>query len=85
MSRSLQLSSVGTDHERVDAWAKVTGTAPYAYEHPVPDPAYLHPVQAQIARGRVTEIDARAATALDGVLTVLTPFNAPRLRHGYDA
>lgn len=84
MSESLRPRAVGTAHERVDGWAKVTGTAPYAYEHPVPEPAYLRPVQSTVARGRVTEVDARAATALDGVLTVLTPFNAPRLRRGYD-
>ncbi|WP_298181540.1 xanthine dehydrogenase family protein molybdopterin-binding subunit [Saccharomonospora sp.] len=85
MSQSLRARALGADHERVDGWAKVTGTAPYAYEQPVSQPSYLHPVQSTVARGRVTEIDARAATALDGVLTVLTPFNAPRLRRGYDA
>jgi xanthine dehydrogenase YagR molybdenum-binding subunit len=84
MSESLHPRAMGTARERVDGWAKVTGTAPYAYEHRVPDPAYLHPVQSTVARGRVTEVDARAATALDGVLTVLTPFNAPRLRRDAD-
>ncbi|NIJ11313.1 xanthine dehydrogenase YagR molybdenum-binding subunit [Saccharomonospora amisosensis] len=64
---------------------KVTGCAPYAYENPVQQPGYLHPVQATIARGCVTDIDARAATAIDGVITVLTPFNAPRLETGHDA
>src|SRR5690606_39697398 len=46
---------------------------------------FRSPVQSTVARGRVTEVDARAATALSGVLTVLTPFNAPRLQHGHDA
>ena len=85
MNRSLRTHEVGVDHERVDGWAKVTGTGPYAYEQPVSQPSYLHPVQSTVARGRVTEVDARAATALSRVLTVLTPFNAPRLQHGHDA
>ncbi|OQO92059.1 xanthine dehydrogenase [Saccharomonospora piscinae] len=85
MTEPLRPRALGTDHERVDGWAKVTGTAPYAAERRVPARAHLRCVQTTIARGRVTEIDARAATALDGVLTVLTPFNAPRLRSGHDA
>ncbi|WP_433407827.1 xanthine dehydrogenase family protein molybdopterin-binding subunit [Saccharomonospora azurea] len=85
MTEPLRTRAVGTDLERVDGWAKVTGVAPYADEHPVPNPAYLQAVQSTVARGRVTEVDARAATALDGVLTVLTPFNAPPLRLGHDA
>lgn len=85
MTDLLRPHSIGADHERVDAVVKVTGRAPYAYEHPVPRPGYLHPVQATIARGRVTDIDARAAAAVEGVMTVLTPFNAPRLEQGQDA
>jgi xanthine dehydrogenase YagR molybdenum-binding subunit len=69
----------------VDGAAKVTGTAPYAGDHPMTDPAYLHLVQAEVARGRVTSVDAEAALALDGVLAVLTPDNAPRLASTDDA
>jgi len=29
---------------RVDAAAKVTGSAPYAYEQPVDNPAYMYPL-----------------------------------------
>ena len=58
---------------------KVRGTALYAYEQPVPQPAYLYPVQATIAKGTVVRIDTGAAEALDGVLIVLTHLNAPRL------
>ena len=45
----------------------------------------LHPVQATIARGRVTAIDTAAAEALDGVLAVLTHDNAERLASTDDA
>lgn len=79
MSELLETSAVGQDLERVEGVEKVRGTAPYAYEHPFENPAYLHPVQATIARGRVRGIDVSRAEALDGVLAVLTSRNAPRL------
>jgi xanthine dehydrogenase YagR molybdenum-binding subunit len=71
--------SVGTSVRRIDGEAKVLGHAKYAFEQVVNDPAYLHPVQASIARGRVTGIDTSAAEALDGVHLVMTQRNAPEL------
>ncbi|MFZ3392539.1 xanthine dehydrogenase family protein molybdopterin-binding subunit [Rhodococcus sp. 7Tela_A2] len=71
--------AVGTSTTRVDGPQKVAGTAPYSYEHPVPDPAYLVPLVSTIARGTVDRIDTAAAEAVPGVITVLTPWNAPRL------
>lgn len=70
---------VGTPVARLDAHEKVTGTARYAYEQPSANPAYAWPLQATIARGTITEIDASAAEELDGVLTVLTHENSPGL------
>jgi hypothetical protein len=55
MSARRSTTGPGASLPRIDAVAKATGTAPYAYEQPVTDPLYLHPVQASIARGRVTE------------------------------
>jgi xanthine dehydrogenase YagR molybdenum-binding subunit len=65
---------IGRPVDRIDGPAKVTGTAPYAYErHDVaPDAVYGWIVGATIAKGRVTRIDTRAAAALPGVLAVLT-------------
>ena len=71
--------SVGTGVRRVDGEAKVRGLAKYAYEQIAAEPVYLHPLQATIARGRVTEVDTSAAEALDGVRLVLTHLNAPAL------
>ncbi|MEA2274549.1 MAG: xanthine dehydrogenase YagR molybdenum-binding subunit, partial [Solirubrobacteraceae bacterium] len=82
--RLIETRAIGAPLERVDGPAKVTGTAPYAFEHPVQRPAYLHPVQATIARGRVTAVDTAVAAALDGVLVVLTHLNAPRLASDRD-
>jgi xanthine dehydrogenase YagR molybdenum-binding subunit len=70
---------------RVDAAAKVTGSAPYAYEQPVDDPAYLYPLVSTIARGRISRIDGSAGAALPGVRLVLTHHNAPRTRLRTDA
>jgi xanthine dehydrogenase YagR molybdenum-binding subunit len=79
MTRLLEPRAIGQPLERLDGRAKITGTAPYAFEHPVADPLYLHPVQATVARGRVTAIDIAAARALEGVVAVITHENAPRL------
>ncbi|MDQ5855305.1 MAG: molybdopterin-dependent oxidoreductase, partial [Actinomycetota bacterium] len=84
MSGLPQPRAIGTSLPRIDGLAKVTGTAPYAYEQPVTDPLYLYPVQASIARGRVTAIDTAAAEALNGVVAVLTHHNAPRLASNHD-
>jgi xanthine dehydrogenase YagR molybdenum-binding subunit len=79
MSDLLEPRAIGRDLVRRDGVAKVRGTATFAYETPVERPAYAHPVQATVARGRVTAMDVSAAQALDGVLAVLTPFDAERL------
>ena len=75
---------IGAPIPRRDGPAKVTGTAPYAFEQPVSNPLYLHLVQATIARGQVTVIDTTAAEALDGVVLVMTQENAPRLASDTD-
>jgi xanthine dehydrogenase YagR molybdenum-binding subunit len=79
VSTGLHGHSIGVGLGRLDGVPKVRGTALYAYEQPVPQPAYLHPVQATIAKGTVVGIDTGAAETLDGVLAVLTHLNAPRL------
>lgn len=79
MADLLEPRAIGRDLVRRDGVAKVRGTATYAYETPVERPAYAHPVQATVARGRVTAMDTAAAEALDGVLVVLTPSTAERL------
>lgn len=76
--------SMGTPLTRLDGHAKVTGTAPYAVEHPVDDPLYLHPVQATVARGRVNAMDTGEARQLPGVVAALTAFDAPALAEPAD-
>jgi xanthine dehydrogenase YagR molybdenum-binding subunit len=85
MTDPLEPRAMGRDLVRRDGVDKVRGTAVYAYETPVERPAYCHPVQATIARGRVTWLDIADAEALDGVLAVLTPGTAERLASTEDA
>src|SRR2546421_11556803 len=70
--------AIGAPLDRLDGPDKVRGAATYAFEWPVERPAYLYPVQATIARGRITAIETAAAVAQPGVLAVLTHENAPR-------
>jgi len=79
MTELLEPRAIGQALVRRDGVDKVRGTAVYAFETPVEHPAYAHPVQSTVARGRITAMDTSAAEALDGVLAVLTPFDAERL------
>lgn len=85
MTELLQAHAMGQDLARRDGRAKVTGKAPYAYEAVVDNPAYCFPIQAGIARGRVAAMDTGTAESLDGVLAVLTPWNAERIASTVDA
>jgi xanthine dehydrogenase YagR molybdenum-binding subunit len=79
MSNITTTRAIGMPLDRVDGPLKVRGNATYAFEQPVERAAYLFPLQATIATGRITGIDTSAATAEPGVLAVLTHENAPRL------
>ena len=75
---------VGIAHDRIDGAAKVTGTAPYAYErHDVaPRAAYGWIVGSAIAKGKIDTMDLRAAQAAPGVLGIVTHQNAGPLAKG---
>jgi xanthine dehydrogenase YagR molybdenum-binding subunit len=79
MSTVIAARAIGMPLDRFDGPLKVTGTARYAFEQPASNPAYLFPLQATIAAGRITAVDTSAASAEPGVLAVLTHLNAPRL------
>ncbi|MFF3256889.1 xanthine dehydrogenase family protein molybdopterin-binding subunit [Actinacidiphila glaucinigra] len=69
--------AVGQPMDRVDGRPKVTGSARFSAEIPLPGMAYAALVGAHIASGRITSIDAREAEAAEGVLAVLTHENTP--------
>lgn len=75
----LEPQAIGAPLARLDGRAKVTGTAPYAFEHQVDNPAYVHAIQSTVARGQVAAMDVAAAREVEGVLDVLTVFDAPTL------
>jgi xanthine dehydrogenase YagR molybdenum-binding subunit len=71
--------AVGAPLDRIDGPLKVTGAAKYAFEFPHENAAYVALAQSTIAKGSIVSIDAGAARALAGVVTVLTHENAPRV------
>lgn len=79
MRTTSQAGAVGRPLPRTEGEAKVAGHAPYAYEYPVRDPLYLHPVLSTVARGRVVEVDTALAEERPGVRAVLTHENVERL------
>ncbi|GAA6619497.1 xanthine dehydrogenase family protein molybdopterin-binding subunit [Scytonema sp. NUACC26] len=73
----MSTSYIGQPTSRVDGHAKVTGEAKYAAEFNVPNLTYGYVVSSEIAKGRITKIDASDALNLEGVLQVFTHENAP--------
>ncbi|MEU8717621.1 xanthine dehydrogenase family protein molybdopterin-binding subunit [Streptomyces sp. NPDC048663] len=75
-------ASVGAGIDRVDAPLKTTGTAHYPNDFSYPGLVHAALVGSTIAAGRIRAIDASAAQAAPGVLTVITYLTAPRLERG---
>ncbi|GGI97657.1 xanthine dehydrogenase family protein molybdopterin-binding subunit [Streptomyces brasiliensis] len=71
--------AIGQSLDRVDGRAKVTGSARYFAETPIPGISYAVLVGSRIANGRITGIDAGDARAEEGVLAVLTHENLPSI------
>ena len=71
---------MGPARNRVDGRLKVTGGAKYSVEFEVPKCAYAWPVESNIAKGKITAIDTKAAQSAPGVLVVLTHENAPQAK-----
>src|SRR5881394_2316398 len=71
---------LGPARSRVDGRLKVTGAAKYAVEFEVPNCAHGWTVESNIAKGKITAIDPKAAQAVPGVLAVLTHLNMPKFK-----
>lgn len=72
--------ALGKPVSRVDGPLKVSGAARFAAEVPLEDLAYAALVCSTIAKGRIAEIDVKAAGAAPGVVLVMTHRNAPRMK-----
>ena len=70
---------IGQPLDRVDGRLKVTGRAPYAYEHKIPNVTYAVMVMSSVAKGRIVSMDTQAAERSPGVLLVMTHRNSPKL------
>ena len=64
----------------MDGRLKVTGAAKYSVEFEVPKCAHGWTVESNIAKGKITAIDTKAAQAVPGVLAVLTHLNTPKFK-----
>src|SRR5216110_2468621 len=63
-------SAIGRDTRRVDGPLKVTGKAQYASDFHFPGLLYGVPVEATIAKGKVTKLDTAAAEKMPGVRAI---------------
>ncbi|MBW1655417.1 xanthine dehydrogenase family protein molybdopterin-binding subunit [Flavobacterium quisquiliarum] len=63
---------------RVDGFAKVTGSATYSAEYKTPGVVYGCLVGSTIARGRIKSIDTKKAEWAPGVLAVITHLNVDK-------
>jgi xanthine dehydrogenase YagR molybdenum-binding subunit len=77
---SKQGENLGQAIDRIDGLLKVTGAAQYTTDFPVSAMAYGYLVKAEIASGRIANIDTSAAEKSAGVIAVITHKNAPKLR-----
>ncbi|MFA6085038.1 xanthine dehydrogenase family protein molybdopterin-binding subunit [Mucilaginibacter sp.] len=75
----MKKDTIGDSLSRVDGRLKVTGGATYSGEYHVNNLTYGVLVPATITSGTVTAIDTKAALRAPGVITVITPFNAPKV------
>jgi xanthine dehydrogenase YagR molybdenum-binding subunit len=76
------LPAIGAPVTRVDGRLKVTGGANYAADWRPDGLVYAYQVLSTVANGRIASIDTTDARRADGVMTVLTHENAPRVNGG---
>ena len=73
------MSVLGSPLNRTDGPEKVTGSAKYSAEFPLPRLAHAALVMSTVAKGRISSIDTARALRSFGVIAVLTHANAPKL------
>lgn len=70
---------IGTSVSRLDGPQKVQGEARFAAEFPIAGMVFAALAYSTIPKGRIANLDTRAATAAPGVVLVMTHQNAPKL------
>lgn len=81
MNSNIATKVVGEPIDRIDGRLKVTGAATFASEFPVENVAHAVLITSTIARGHIVSMNVEQALRAPGVLSVLTPFNAPKLKN----
>ena len=74
------MALIGKPLDRIDGRLKVTGAARYSAEFNQANMAYGFPIRSTIANGTIRDFNIEAAERSEGVLSILTYRNAPRLR-----
>lgn len=72
-------SMIGIPQLRIDGRLKVSGTAHYAADHPMPGLLYAYGVYSTIARGQIRTIDDAKALNMPGVVSVVHHLNCPKI------
>ncbi len=70
---------IGAPVSRLDGRFKVTGTATFAAEFPIPGMVYAAIAWSTIAKGRIKSLDTAAAEGAPGVILVMSFKNAPKM------
>jgi xanthine dehydrogenase YagR molybdenum-binding subunit len=73
-------ANMGKPVPRYDAVAKVTGTARYASDFPLGNPAYAYLVTSSIAKGRIDGLELAEAKKVPGVIDIVTHENAEKVK-----
>ena len=71
---------IGDAMSRVEGILKVTGTANYAMDFPVNNPAHGFLFKSEIAAGKILSIDTSAAEKAEGVIAVITHENTLKVK-----
>jgi xanthine dehydrogenase YagR molybdenum-binding subunit len=74
------MTTIGQPLDRVDGGVKTTGAAKFAAEHFYPGLTHAVLVHATISRGSITALHTDEASAVPGVVAVITHLNAPPLK-----
>ena len=72
--------NMGRPEPRMDGRQKVTGEARYGSDFAVNNPAYAFLVTSAISKGRIADLDVRAAKEVPGVIEVFTYRNTGDLK-----
>ncbi|MGA9770736.1 MAG: xanthine dehydrogenase family protein molybdopterin-binding subunit [Blastocatellia bacterium] len=79
-TRIIKPGAIGQPFSRVDGRLKTTGHATFAAEYQIENIAHAAMVLSPVARGRIESIDTKTAESAPGVVLVMTPENAPKMK-----